>query len=203
MKVKKLLWLLPLILLGMNSCNNDEETEEMEEMEEELDLLCDGNGEDTYFPLAVGNRWYYDYNGFGGTGLNRTTTITGTEEINGETYFIAESLQGTEVNPDSYEYINEYRVSENGDIVTLFDTGEEYVFIPANPTVGMEWDYPWFGPLKRRVTGLGYSFSSSHCDYTNVLVIGTYNEDGDFVSNNYYHLGIGEVTNKLEEVTLN
>jgi hypothetical protein len=166
----------------------------------EVNVLCDGNGADTYYPLALNNKWSYS-DGSGANKFNNSVSKTATYGSN-TYYVISNSLGGT-------QYL---RQAANGDIMT-YDTGtsSELLYIPASPTVGQSWSYNMEFAATRKVINVNASLATS-CTYTDCLLIQTFNSGGMLAHTYYYKKGIGMLSSdeisvgintKLNSVTLN
>jgi hypothetical protein len=168
--------------------------------EPEVNVLCDGNGSGTYYPLALNNKWSYT----DGSGANKfNNSVSKTITYGSNTYYvISNSLGGT-------QYL---RQAANGDIMT-YDTGtsSEVLYIPASPTVGQSWSYNLEFAATRKVINVSAPLSTS-CTYTDCLLIQTFNSGGMVAHTYYYKKGIGMlstdeisvgINTRLNSVTLN
>ena len=155
-------------------------------------LLCDGNGENTFLPLKVGNYWKYKSELFSTSVIYNCIDI---DTIEGVAYF---TIEGS----DSFGWDdkNYYRKATNGDIYVMRELyDDEVLFLPNNPAVGYEWFdnealYSW------KVTAIDATYETSDCDYTGLLEIEEY-FSGELQDKYYYKKGLGLV-NQLHVGTI-
>lgn len=88
-----------------------------------------------------------------------------------------------------------YRVASNGDIYYRDSNGNEYLYLPLNPTVNQQWAFPagFFGTGSRVVKSLTDTFKTPNCTYTNCLKIQEYDNSGSAQTTFYYKRGFGKV----------
>ncbi|MCE3295265.1 MAG: hypothetical protein K0R65_979 [Crocinitomicaceae bacterium] len=173
-----------------------------------VNTLCDGNGTSAFYPLTASNSWTYTYLMAGQSqNVSPHLVVNGTEVHNSKTYTKIED-------ETSVMYINPIRLrveSSNNDIYYYNESMDnEYVYVPAAPTLNQSWSY---GSYTRKVTNLSASVSTSGCSYTGLLEIS--NLDGStVVRREYFKKGLGLVyvnstggfftsEYKLNAVTLN
>lgn len=151
---------------------------------------CDGHDTNTdLFPLIQGTQWRYDQVG---TSQDYYVEITGTTDINSVTYITADwsqfggNITGTK----------KYRVDTNGDV--YYRSGaNDYMEIPANPTVGQSWVDEY--TVTHQVVDVNASLTTSTCSYSGcVKILNDYTNTPDTYT--YYKAGIGMI--KSEDFTL-
>jgi hypothetical protein len=124
-------------------------------------------------------------------------------------------------NSQSYFKVNQnlgseyyFRTAANGDIMKYSESqGQEYLYVPASPTVNQEWNYPFNFQSTRKVISVNATYTSSKCTYTGLLQIREYDSAGSGGSTYWYKKGLGMVRTDqiwsgqiycdLIEVTLN
>lgn len=164
-------------------------------------VLCDGKtGQNSYFPLAIGNYWEYERPGSGTTGITETTfSVTKTLEIEGKEYFQLDKYFGYPTSEtESY-----YRVDPATNDVYSFYWGEN-LYMPGNPVVGQVLQTT-NGIPRRTVLETNATVSTQSCTYTGCVVIGKYTDTGYLYAQEYFKKGLGMVHNgstKLKKVTL-
>ncbi|MBI1288516.1 MAG: hypothetical protein GC178_13175 [Flavobacteriales bacterium] len=203
--MKKKNWLLMIGVISVvgfsTSCNNDSE---VPQDPTPANVLCDGNGSTSFFPLAADNVWTY-------SGVTTTTkTVTNVETVGGEQQFTV-NVHGLNT------YTEVYNVGANGDVFfhSPGDSGLDstYLYVPANPTLNQEWSYTisFDGHIRRKITSLTATITTSHCTYENCVEVKSYDGTGDYLYAHYYKEGVGLVKidyglttdNVLTSVTLN
>lgn len=204
--MKKINWLFfASVVLAtsvfVGSCNTEEE--DPNDPGTPPNVLCDGAGSSSYFPLAADNEW--TYSGQFGT----TETVTDVATVSAGTEYTLDVDQGFT------DWTETYVVGSNGDVffesagVTVSDS--LYLYVPANPTVNQEWLYviSFDGHKVRKVVSTNASVSTSSCDYTGCLEIQEYDGTGDALGTYWYKPGVGQVkqlvltSSNLTSVTLN
>ncbi len=195
---------LALSMLFFVGCSKDDNTNLSTSGQNQLeeDNLCFGDGGDSYFPLAVDNYWNYQ----NADSIGMEITIIESIVLNNDIYFIveyADTLDTGIVNRSQ----DTFRQTDVGDIYRRIDGGLEYLYIPADPQVADEWEYPLSSAGvetgTRKVQSLSYAFSTTDCDYNNCLVIRLENNAGELIGLDIYGKGIGLVNLDLKEVVLN
>lgn len=163
----------------------------------QYNALCDGDTTSaSWLPLKIGNQWKY-------TGTGITKTVQAMDTISGVAYF---RVFNQEVN----DWTRWYRVANNGDIYYMDSNNNEYLYVPAAPTVNQQWPYPagFFGTGSRVVESLTDSVKTASCTYYNCMRIQDYNSSGSKETKFYYKRGVGKVRQNsfsnydLKEVTL-
>ena len=166
-------------------------------------VLCDGNGKNTYYPLAINNNWKYIIQG---ASFDYSLIVKGTKMFNSLTYF---ELEGKDISSSSY--LSYLRIAANGDIYNYNPSGSvaEELEVPANPTVNQTWPYyVGSGIGTRKVISINATLTTAACSYTGCLQIKTYFPDGTLATTYYYKKGIGMVSKfefgstNLNKVTL-
>lgn len=164
-------------------------------------ILCNGNGQSNYFPLAVGNKWSYIENG----SAESYEEIIGTATHNNKNYF---NLKFTQQSTTHNIFL---RMAPNGDIYSHYADSLEFLFIPANPAVGQViCTYPIDTNISTRVVmAINEKCEISGCVYFGVLKIQDYNQGGTAYTTYYYKKGLGLVqavnwgSRQLDDVVLN
>ena len=180
---KNVLSILVLVFFGlMISCNKDDSSDQTV-TPTPPNVLCDGNGSSSYFPLALGNMWEYSGQ------LIITMSVAKTITANGKSYY--------QVNCDDQlsDWKQYFRVDSNGDIYELIND-EEYLFLPANPTIGQSWEYPcgFDGMGMRRVDNYPFALETKYCNYKNFIFVRDIDGTGDYLTCCTYVQGIGMTT---------
>jgi len=204
--MKKFSWLY--VLAGVmftsvliNSCNQEDEVADPNG--NPANVLCDGAGSISYFPLADSNVWVYS-----GT-FGATKTVTDVETVSTGTQYTVNADQGFN------DYDEVFIVGSNGDVflesagTTVQDTN--YLHVPINPTLNQEWIYTisFDGNKIRRVTSISATVTTSSCTYNDCLEITEFDGTGDQLGTYWFKQGVGEVskqvltTSNLTSVTLN
>jgi hypothetical protein len=147
---------------------------------------CTGNSSNSYYPLAQGYWWKYNYND--GGPLGGKDSIAGTQVYGGQTYFkfiVPDRFGGS----PGYAY---RRTAGNGDVY-CYSTSDsrEYLVAPANPVLNQKWLGPGTDSLK--VTALSSTITTALCSYTSCLVVTEYYASGNFAEAYYYKKGYGLV----------
>lgn len=148
--------------------------------------LCDGNGSANYFPLKLNNRWDFKGNG---NGDDYWWIAEDTVVFNSIKYFaLGFYYEG------GWQYNTLYfRIATNNDVYRYeTNDGNEYLHIPASPTVNQQWTT--YGDIKK-VISTNASLTTSKCSYTGLLHIGNYNSNGTLIYEEYFKKGTGKVYN--------
>lgn len=156
-------------------------------------LLCDGNGENTFLPLKIGNYWKYKSELFSTTVNYNCIQMDTIDDV---AYF---TIEGS----DSFGWDdkNYYRKAANGDIYVLRDLNDqEVLFIPNNPVVGFGWDDTNSTDFSWKVVALDATYETTDCNYTGLLEIEEY-FSGTLADVYYYKKGLGLV-NQLHVGTI-
>ena len=164
-------------------------------------ILCNGNGENNYIPLSIGNKWIYKEYG----SPNSSNEVIGDTTINSKKYF---QLKLTQQSTNSYNYL---RITSNGDIYSYYSDTLEYLFLPANPSINQViCTYPSNNPISTRVVkAINETREIGGCIYSGVLKIQDYNQGGTAYTTYYYKKGLGLIesitwgSKQLTAVTLN
>lgn len=180
------------------ACSDDEvpvPDPEEEEPPATVDTLCEGDGDNSFWPLAMNNEWEYET-----SGAEFTIKVTGTAVYDGKEYYkISEFVDGVELG-----LFEGYLRNDAAGNVYVYNTVEEadYLYIPAVPVVGDYYlDYPDGSSDDDREVdkyGTPTDFESGlfFCDYDSVLFINSYsNLTGDYEGKDYYVRGVGPVFN--------
>ncbi|MBI5541372.1 MAG: hypothetical protein HY951_15005 [Bacteroidia bacterium] len=164
-------------------------------------VLCNGNGQTNYFPLAIGNKWSYIENG----SAESFEEIIGTSTYNNKNYF---NLKFTQQSTIHHLFL---RMAPNGDIYSYYSDSLEFLFIPANPAIGQViCTYPIDTNISSRVVmAINEKCEIGGCIYFGVLKIQDYNQGGTAYTTYYYKKGLGLVqavnwgSRQLDDVVLN
>ena len=142
---------------------------------------CDGHPTiNDLVPLIDGAVWTYKQQSY-----NYTETINGTVTLGGETYYQID-LVAFNGGSTGVKYL---RVDSNGDVIERGNnTGNEVLYMPANPTIGQSWS--GLNSTTWEVTSLNASVTCQTCSYTGCVQI---TSPGIFAINRYYKSGIGFV----------
>lgn len=164
-------------------------------------ILCNGNGQNNYLPLNIGNKWqYFEY------GLaNSSEEIISDTILNEKKYYKVKNSQG-----NNYQFCY-LRMNSNGDIYSYYSDSLEFLFIPANPAVGqVVCIYPTGNIIASRVVlAVNETREVSGCVYFGTLKIQDYDFNGTANTTYYYKKGLGLVESEnwglkqLIDVTLN
>ncbi|MBP9152734.1 MAG: hypothetical protein KBF73_10660 [Flavobacteriales bacterium] len=145
------------------------------------DFICTGTGSSSYFPLSVNSYWIYRMP------ASQWFQLEITEETqlgNGEFYshMITTGAFGT---------IHDYYREESGQTFKWNNAlSAEEVYLPANPTVGMQWTTAGTDSIVIESTSASLS-SQNGCSYSNLLQVVSY--AGGTGSSAYYMRGLGLV----------
>jgi hypothetical protein len=170
--------------------------------------VCTGNGSNYYFPMALNNKWTYEFNYYVGSGVKDTITVDGTVVYGGKTYYKFRMYNG--IGMDSqYRY---FRTDAATSDVYEYKGSSELLFLPANPTVGQvigtATEDLFSGVIMgRKVSSLTATLNTPLCAYTNCLKIEVYNAStGAHIGYHYYKKGVGCIYSDdiyLKGLTLN
>ena len=228
MKKLKYLSVLVLSLVVLSSCSSDNDSNPAEEEAEEEDvmpenLLCEGNGSGSYFPLAMGNYWKWEWPFNSGPSVSDITAeVIGTFDYMGNTYF---ELTYTGSNGQyHFKYLREDTQGNLKTLVYFIDsTGnyyEEHLVIPNSVlSTGDQWEFysvfdsnDFVDPVQR-VQSINAALETDFCNYTGGLEIFTRNLAADpafpqsaILDYKIYKKGLGLINfegNVLTEVILN
>ena len=164
-------------------------------------VLCNGNGQTTYYPLKLNNYWNYSVQS---ASWDYSITVKGTAVYNTLTYFELEAYDVT-------SYLFYLRTATNGDIYRYFTGGvdQEYLEVPASPTASQTWPYYVSTAVGTRVVvSTNATLSTASCSYTGCLKIEERDSGGALFSTSYYKKGIGMIEHfvfgatDLKQVTL-
>jgi hypothetical protein len=123
-------------------------------------VICDGNGTTTYFPLKLNNVWKYSDDQGGDISL----TLNDTSRNQGHFYFDL-------YDPFSDIFFTDPDLREDSvtkDIYLYESTsGDEYLWVPANPVVGTT--TPFSTSFSMKVLSTTASITTDSCSYTGLL----------------------------------
>ena len=152
-------------------------------------VLCDGNGSTSYYPLALNNSWTFTY--YIATQSQSTSpnlVVTGTSSHNSLSYFKIDDQ--TAVMYGSTVELRQDAATHN---IYYYDSnsGSEFMYVPATPTLNQSWAYTNGGT--RKVTNLSSSISTGSCNYTGLIEITTYDSGSVLMDKEYFKKGAGMV----------
>ncbi len=152
-------------------------------------FICTGNGSSSYFPLSVNSYWIF---AMPGNQWFQLEIIEETQLNNGQNYYHM-------VTTGAFGTIHDYYREANGQVYRWnTNLSAEEVYLPANPTVGMQWSTATTDSIV--VNSISASFNSPNgCSYTDLLEVAAY--AGGNVTTNYYKQGLGLV--RLSAVSAN
>lgn len=154
-------------------------------------VLCDGKaGNNSYYPLAWGNKWTFKYNYYNG-GPDPSSNVNDTLRINSKLYYDVSSVQIS-----SSGSLREDPITHD---IYKYYYGDSLLF-PGNPTVGQVL------PFNRKVISITEAVNTSSCSYTNCLQIAVYGGNGALIGYQYYKKGLGFIYSydfTLTSVTIN
>ncbi|MBL0048099.1 MAG: BACON domain-containing protein [Bacteroidetes bacterium] len=161
--------------------------------------LCSGKpGVNSYFPLAMGNKWLYDFHG-----TLLTWEVTSTQTTGGFTYYIITRQQ------ISGSSTLKLRVAANGDVYQNTASGD-MLLVPGNTIAGADIgpDPSLTGLIPHRiVNSTNWTLSPPNlCTWDDVLYIEKIGQTGGVVSRIYFKKGLGMVADidfDLKGVKLN
>jgi hypothetical protein len=216
---------LLLSILVVMSCSSDDSSNDdniTENPDQMVNLLCEGNGSNSYFPLAIGNYWKWEYPFSFPSTPDITAEVIGTFDYNGITYYELE-YTGSD-GQYHFKYLREdsqgnlkvlvYFLSVNGNYY------EEHTIIPNSSSfsAGDQWNFyaalDEFDSIEpvQRVQSVG-TYDTETCSYEQALEIFTRNLQADttipqsaILDYKIYKKGVGIVNfdgNVLTEVILN
>lgn len=175
-----------LICFGLilNSCTEDPDVTD----DPDVDFFCDGNGDNSFWPLQEGNEWVYDAGA-----SNITLTVNGTAVFDGNTYAKITVSEGGLL---SYKYI---RNDASGNTYEYVDyKGEEHRIIAASPAEGqVVSDQPPGGTFNDLIVDHYGAplFDVYPCDYETILYIQEFdNTTGDYKDVEEYVKGVGPLS---------
>jgi hypothetical protein len=154
---------------------------------------CTGNGSNYYFPMAMNNKWTYEFNYYVGSGEKDTITIDGTVVHGTNTYYKFRMHNGIGMS-SSYRYFRTDAATSN---VYEYIGSSEVLFLPGSPTVGqvigLTSEDLFSGVLMgRKVVSVTATLNTSLCAYTNCLKIEVYNTSTNaHIGYHYYKKGVG------------
>lgn len=218
MKLKHLFFSL-LIVTVIISC--EEPIHEEYGLDGTIQNDIDGNGdntEDTYWPLAIGNEWNYTVTDYSGT-YEQTVSVTGTEEIQGNTYFTVQTdilnngvLNSIEMGVRRYQ--NVFTLAMQLDLAEFGISSDLFFAHPLkdNMSVGHSWEETvsvhYTGAIDMTVVSdYTYTFLELFDDYdingtiynnvakieTSVEALDQYGQPVTTVGYTYYALNIGNI----------
>lgn len=172
-------------------------------------VLCNGNGSSSYFPLALNDSWIYVYYIAGiSQSVSPDLVVTGTATYNSINYF-----QITDQTSAMYSGVIEFREDAATHNIYYYSSNSEFLYVPATPTLNQSWAYA-YGDT-RKVTNVSASVTTNSCSYTGLLEISEFNSSSVLQKIEYFKKGIGMVyrkdpdsffggfsTYKLSDVTL-
>jgi VCBS repeat-containing protein len=149
--------------------------------------ICTGKpGENSYFPVAMNNKWAYGYNYYVSYAGRDTIKIFSTAIYNSITYFKAYHY-----NPQAQNYYYQYfRLDNVTQNVYEYYNGTECILVPGTPTVGQDLGTGCHA-YNRKVSSISATVITDACTYTNCLAIDSYNSSGTFLYTDYYKKGLG------------
>jgi hypothetical protein len=150
-----------------------------------VNKLCDGSGNNVYYPLDSLNTWTYNYKI---SGVQQSISPT-PKVISYQTYLskkFALIKDAISFSGDVY-----MRVDNGTNNVYQYDsnTGMEYLEIPGTPTLNQTWTSIY--NRTSTVTNLSASKATSNCSYTGLLEITVVS--GTVSAKYYYKKGLGKV----------
>ena len=168
--------LIVILMFFILSCKKEEA--DTQETPTALAQLCTGNGSDSYYPLAIGNAWYWP-GLFGGVYKH---IIYRTVEFDSITFYELYNTEGY-----LWGYLNE---TWDGNIISHSESdGNNYLLVPAHPIAGQTWQLGNNG--SRVVMNPHASLTTSSCHYDDCLLIDDVSASGEHTRSNYYKKGIG------------
>ncbi|MDX2002668.1 MAG: hypothetical protein SFW35_09550 [Chitinophagales bacterium] len=169
-----------IILVGLQGCQKDPEPSNELDPNMFNEMVCDGGGDNTWYPLAVGNSWRYDQYG----SFNYVTrNVEATVPFAGKLYYIVVEEQSGD---DFTVLLGEDSI---GNIVQ-YSGNTEYLYIPKQPVINKTW---YNGGDSLKVVAVDTTLDNRYCSYTNVLAIEQRDAGNTLKSTRYYVKGIGQV----------
>lgn len=194
----------------ISSCGKDESTNEDENTPEPTteNQLCDGKqGNNSYWPLAVGNKWEYEYNYTASYYGLPVFEVVGTQTIGAYSYFKVNYNSHQTSGSTTQNYFFRIQSSNNDVYIKTSESANETLLISGNPAVGDSLGADPFLPYSQRVVeSVSASYTNDHCSYTNCVRVGLYAQNGSFISFHYYKKGLGKLNTgdvHLKQVVLN
>lgn len=158
-----------------------------------VNQLCDGKGTNSYLPLVQQNSWEWKQQGSGN--IVHKWKVNGTQTFNSVNYLKMNIVWDSGLT-ETERY---FRAASNGDVYqysTYYGAGQEFLYVPASPTLNQQWDYPVSGSSqgtgKRKVTSVNASITTSSCSYTGLVTIAEYS-GSSLITTYYYKKGLGLV----------
>lgn len=149
-----------------------------------VNLVCDGKGTSTFYPLDSLNKWDYDYS-IGG--INQSSRPVPTV-IGSRTYGTTKYAEVKDRFTSTYFRID----ASNNNVYQYNDNNNtEYLWIPGAPTLNQTW--PTSPNTSRKVTNLSASITTVKCTYTGLLEISELDVNSALMAKVYYKKGLGMV----------
>jgi hypothetical protein len=170
-----------IILLLINSCTKKKDDTPV--TPKQVDYVCAGNGQNSYYPLAVNNEWTFPTISANGGGIYELV-IHRNVIFNSISYFEIFNTQG---------YVDSYlRLDSTGDL-RIYDSlhNQEFLLIPSNPTLNQTWNCEY--SLSKKVISTNATVSTAACTYNGCLEIELFYSNGDPNTIYYYKKGFGLV----------
>lgn len=144
-------------------------------------FICTGNGSSSYFPLSLNSYWIYRMPGNQWLMLE---IIEETQQNNGQNYFHT-------VTTGAFGTIHDYFREENGQVYKWNTSlSAEEVYLPANPTVGMQWSTAATDSIV--IEDVSTTLNSQNgCNYSDLLKVTSYSVGSG--STSLYKQGVGLV----------
>lgn len=189
---------LLVIAATIAGCKKEDDSTNNNNNPPQANPLCDGvSGSTAWLPLKLGNQWKY-------TGTGIVKTVQAMDTFSGVVYYRIFNQEGS-----ANSWTRWYRVAGNGDVMYRDSNGNEYLYLPTNPSLNQQWPYPagFFGTGSRVVESLTDSVKTSLCTYYNCMKIQEYNSSGSKETKFYYKRGVGKIRQNsfsnydLKEVT--
>lgn len=172
-----------LAALAIYSCKDSDDSPEPKKTE----VLCDGDGSKSYWPIDSGRVWSYTFKKEGvADAVISHFEIKNSVVFSGNTYLTVVNKESTIWGTDNY--LREDPVTH--DILNFKSSnGKDYLEVPGNPVLGQKWNYSFWS---REVTSLNASFKSENCNYTGLLEVTEW-DGGSVKKMLYYKKGLGLV----------
>lgn len=144
-------------------------------------FICNGNGSSSYFPLSLNSYWIYRMPSNQWLMLE---IIEETQQNNGQSYFHM-------VTTGAFGTFHDYYREENGQVYKWNTSlSAEEVYLPANPTVGMQWSTATTDSIV--IENVSATLNSQNgCSYSELLKVTSYNAGSG--STSLYKQGLGLV----------
>lgn len=144
-------------------------------------FICEGNGSSSFFPLSLNSYWIF---AMPGGQWFQLEIVEETQLNNGQNYFHM-------VTTGAFGTIHDYYREVNGQVFRWnTNLSAEEVYLPASPTVGMQWNTAATDSIVVNSTTATFN-SPNGCNYTDLLEVAAYS--GGNVTTNYYKQGLGLV----------